>query len=104
MNLPTVFDCSARELGAYQVANTPVVGLHLLKLKRSYAVPTPGLSFRLLVPRIPVLRSFRQLRGSRSCLRTLQNYVKREREKRNLDSSLATPVKRRTISCQLLPR
>jgi hypothetical protein len=75
MNLPTVFDCSARELGAYQVANTPVVGLHLLKLKRSYAVPTPGLSFRLLVPRIPVLRSFRQLRGSRSCLRTLQNYV-----------------------------
>jgi len=34
--------------------------------RRSYVVPIPGFSFRLLVPHIPVLHSLRQLRGSGS--------------------------------------
>jgi len=41
-------------------------------------VPIRGFSFRLLVQHIPVLDSVRQLRGSGSCLRTLQNYAKRK--------------------------
>jgi len=47
-------------------------------LKRSYAVQIPAFSFRLLVPHIRVLHSFREFRGSGCCLRTLQNYAKRE--------------------------